>query len=134
MFIMLSGGMSGKEPVHQCRKLKRLGFNPWVRKIPWRGAWQPTPVFLPGESLGQRSLTGYDSQGYNVSNTTEVTWNKHMFIIDGLKIVTLLHFDMLRESSQVQKWDFSCAFSYDISDSPSAQVLFLIREINMMLP
>ena len=30
-----------------------LGFDPWVRKIPWRRAWQPTPVFLPGKSHGQ---------------------------------------------------------------------------------
>ena len=35
---------------------KRQEFHPWVGKIPWRQAWQPTPVFLPGESLGQRSL------------------------------------------------------------------------------
>ena len=35
---------------------RRLRFTPWVRKIPWRRAWQPTPVFLPGESYGQRSL------------------------------------------------------------------------------
>ena len=34
-------------------------FDPWVRKIPWRMEWQPTPVFLPGESHGQRSLAGY---------------------------------------------------------------------------
>ena len=34
-------------------------FNPWVGKIPRRRAWQPTPVFLPGESNGQRSLVGY---------------------------------------------------------------------------
>jgi len=34
-------------------------FNPWVRKIPWRRKWQPTPVFLSGESHGQRSLAGY---------------------------------------------------------------------------
>ena len=37
----------------------RLKFDPWVGKIPWRRAWQPTPVFLPGESHRQRSLTGY---------------------------------------------------------------------------
>ena len=37
---------------------KRLGFNPWVGKIPWRRAWQPTLVFLPGESHGQKSLAG----------------------------------------------------------------------------
>ena len=36
----------------------RLRFSPWVRKIPWRRAWQPTPVFSPGESQGQRSLAG----------------------------------------------------------------------------
>ena len=34
-------------------------FNPWVRKIPWRRTWQPTPVFLPGEFHGQRSMQGY---------------------------------------------------------------------------
>ena len=38
---------------------KRCGFNPSVGKIPWRRAWQPTLVFLPGESHGQRSLAGY---------------------------------------------------------------------------
>ena len=47
---------SGKEPACQCRRHSRRGFNAWVRKIPWRRAWQPTPVFLPGESHGQRSL------------------------------------------------------------------------------
>ena len=44
-----------KESACQCR---RLGFNPWVRKIPWRRKWQPTPVFLPEEFHGQRSLVG----------------------------------------------------------------------------
>ena len=48
----LGGGASGKEPVCQCWRGKRHGFNPWVRKVPWRRAWQPTPVFLPGESHG----------------------------------------------------------------------------------
>ena len=36
-----------------------VGLSPWVGKIPWRRAWQPTPVFVPGESHGQRSLGGY---------------------------------------------------------------------------
>ena len=48
--------LSGKESACQCR---RPGFNPWVRKITWRRKWQPAPVFLPGESYGQRSLVGY---------------------------------------------------------------------------
>ena len=47
------------QPACQCKKHKRPGFSPWVWKIPWRRAWQPTPVFMPGESHGQRSLTGY---------------------------------------------------------------------------
>jgi len=38
---------------------RRCGFYPWVRKIPWRRAWQPTPVSLPRKSHGQRSLAGY---------------------------------------------------------------------------
>ena len=54
-----SGGTSGKGPACQCKRHKRCGFNPWIRKIPWRRAWQPTPVPLPGESHGQRSLAGY---------------------------------------------------------------------------
>ena len=37
-----------------CLQCRRLGFVSWVGKIPWRGTWQPTPVFLPGESHGQR--------------------------------------------------------------------------------
>ena len=41
------------------RDVKRHRFDPWVRRIPWRRAWQPTPVSLPGESHGQRSLAGY---------------------------------------------------------------------------
>ena len=49
-------GTIGKEPSCQCRRQKRHRFDPWVGKIPWRRAWQPTPVFLPGESHGQRSL------------------------------------------------------------------------------
>ena len=52
-------GTSGKEPTCQCRRHKREGFDPWIGKIAWRRAWQPTPVFLPGESHGQRSLVGY---------------------------------------------------------------------------
>ena len=42
--------------------------------MPWRRAWQPTPVFLPGEYHGQRSLTGYSPWGHKESDMTEVTW------------------------------------------------------------
>ena len=67
------GGDSGKEPTCQCRRCKICGFNPWVGKIPWRRAWQPTPVFLPGESHGQQSLAGSSPWGREESDTTEVT-------------------------------------------------------------
>ena len=51
-------GVSGKEPAFQCRRWKRHRFDPWVRKILWRRKRQPTPIFLPGKSHGQRSLVG----------------------------------------------------------------------------
>ena len=56
----LPGWLSGKESTFQCR---RCGFHPWFRKILWKRKWQPTPVFLLGESHGQRSLAGYRSMG-----------------------------------------------------------------------
>ena len=66
------GGASiGKEPACLCGRRKRRRFNPWVRKIPWRRKWQPTPVFLPGKPHGQRSLVGYSPQGSKESDTTE---------------------------------------------------------------
>ena len=52
-----------KNPPASAGRHKRRGFNPWVGKIPWRRAQQPTPVLLPGESHGQRSLMGYSPWG-----------------------------------------------------------------------
>ena len=46
-------------------------FNPRVKKIPWRRKWQPSPVFLPGESHGWRNLVGYSPQGRKESDMTE---------------------------------------------------------------
>ena len=62
----------------QCRKHRRLGFNPWVGKIPWRRKWQPTPLFLPEKSLGQRNLAGYSPKGLKGSDTTEAAEQAHM--------------------------------------------------------
>ena len=50
---------------------KRRGFIPRVGKVPWRRAWQPTPVFLLGESHGQRSLAGYSPQGLKELDATD---------------------------------------------------------------
>ena len=73
------GDTSVKEPAGQCRRHKRLGLNSWVWKIPWRRAGQPTPVFLPGESHGQRSLVGYKSIRSH-KDTTQVTYHEQGFL------------------------------------------------------
>ena len=57
--------------VKSCLQCKRPGFSPWVRKIPWRRAWQPTPVLLPGESHGWRGRAGNSPWGHKESDTTE---------------------------------------------------------------
>ena len=72
------GGASSKEPGCQCKRYKRGGFDPWVKKIPWTKAWQPTPVFLPGESHGQRSLLGYSPWDCKQLDTTEATQHTHV--------------------------------------------------------
>ena len=60
----------GKEPNCQSRRRKRCGLDPWVGKIPWKRAWQPTPIFLPGESHGQRILVDQKE-----SDRTGKTWH-----------------------------------------------------------
>ena len=57
------GRASGKEPACPCRRHKRCRLDPWVGKIPWRKAWQPTPVFLPGESPWAEKSGGLQSMG-----------------------------------------------------------------------
>ena len=52
-----------------CLQCRRSGFDPWIGKIPWRRKWQPTPVFFPGKSHGQRSLAGYSPWGRKGSDT-----------------------------------------------------------------
>ena len=47
--------------------------NPWVGKIPWKRAWQPTPVFLSGESHGERNLAGYNPLGRKELDMTEAS-------------------------------------------------------------
>ena len=58
--------LRGKESSCQCRRPR---FDSWSKKIPWRRKWQPTSVFLPGKSHGQRSLTAYKSTGLQKSWT-----------------------------------------------------------------
>ena len=67
-FRGLPGGASGKEPTCQCRICKRHRFDPWVGKIPWRRAWQYTPVSLPGESYGQRRIPCPSDRGQRLQS------------------------------------------------------------------
>ena len=62
------GRSDGKEPTCQYRRQR---FDPWVGKVPWRRAWQPTPVSLSGESHGQRSLVGYSPWSYKELDKSE---------------------------------------------------------------
>ena len=67
------GGTSGKELPANAGDVRDAGSIPGLGKIPWRRAWQPSPVFLPGESHGQKSLEGYSLWGHKESDMTEVT-------------------------------------------------------------
>ena len=65
-------------PLSACRRRRRYGFDLWVRKIPWGRAWQLTPVFLPEESHGQRSLVGCSPWGHTELDMTEATEHTHL--------------------------------------------------------
>ena len=75
--VAFPGNPSGREPACKCRIWKKRGFDPWVRKIPWRRKWQPVLVFLPGESHGQRNLVDYSPWGCKELDTTEYTHPIH---------------------------------------------------------
>ena len=94
-YIGLPWWLSAKEST--CRRPR---FILWVGKIPWKKAWQPTPILLPGESHGQRSLEGYSPRGRTESDMTEAS-KQHM---DS----SLFHFFI-----QDQKWGgIMCIISY----------------------
>ena len=57
--------------LHSSHNVGGHKFHPWLRKILWRGKWQPTPVLLPGKSHGQRSVVSYSPWGHKESNPTE---------------------------------------------------------------
>ena len=86
----LPGGSDGKSICLQCGK---PGFDPWIGKIPWRRKWQPTPVFLPGESHGKWSLAGYSPWGCRESDMTEqfhLTWLEELMWSRSINIISPL--------------------------------------------
>ena len=76
----LLGGFSGKESSCQCRRRRRHRFGLWVGTMPWNRKWQPTPLFLPGEFHGQRSLVDPRSWGHKESDTTEHTHTQSTYV------------------------------------------------------
>ena len=60
VFVASQAALVLKNPSVNAEDIGDVGSIPWVGKIPWRRAWQPTPVFLPGESHGQRSVSDYN--------------------------------------------------------------------------
>ena len=88
--------LSSKEPFCQCR---RHGFSSWVGKISWIKKWQPTPVFLPGKSHGQRSLVGNSPWGRKELDMTEQLNNSLLIVLPAVSQVSIpspsLHLLML---------------------------------------
>ena len=74
-FVCVGEGWAGEFPGSSdgrvCLQCRKPGFEPWVQKILWRRKWQPTPVFLPGQSHGWRSMTGNSPWGHKESDMTE---------------------------------------------------------------
>ena len=70
-----------KNPPANVGDIRDKGFDPWVRKVPWRRKWLPTPVILPGKSHGQRSLEGYSPWGHRESDTTETTYHTYTQVV-----------------------------------------------------
>ena len=81
IFIEFPRWCIGKEAACQCRRHKRHGFDPWIRKIPWSKKWPRSPVFLPGKSHGQRSLVGYSPRGHKESDMTKHIHATHKIFI-----------------------------------------------------
>ena len=81
-FFFLWGFPGGSDGKRICLQFGRPRFHPLVRKIPWRREWQPTPVFLPGESHGQRSLMGYSLQrDWDCKETERLTLSRFFFFM-----------------------------------------------------
>ena len=79
----------------QCRSCERHGLDPWVRKIPWRRKWQPTPVCWPGKSHGQRSLAGYSPRGHKDSDSIGQPNNKTQEV-EGLEVVPCFFYEVTK--------------------------------------
>ena len=109
--VVISGGFpvsSGKEFIFQCRRQKKLGFDPSMGKIPWRRKWPPTPIFLLRKSHGQRSLRGYSLQCHKESGMTKYAGTQAQAIFIQRLLSHLEHSPKSLKflQSHVQSWTF----------------------------
>ena len=100
MSLGFPGGASDKEPACQCRRCKRCSFHPRVGKMPWRRVWQPTAVFLPGKSHGQRSLAGYCPQYGSQRVRYDLTDIAHLNALMSPQAGHSLRFGLIHEGRQ----------------------------------
>ena len=99
--IQTKRGCRGLRQKRTCLRCGRSRFNPWVGKIPWRREWQPTPVFLPGESHGQRSLEGYSLCGHAWTTNTHAHIHTHAHTYTFLLPHSLCKFPVLKVSDKM---------------------------------
>ena len=78
-----------REPACRHGRCKRRRFGPWVGNTPWRRAWQATPVLLPGEAHGQRSLAGYSPWGHRVGRDESDLAHTHILIMGSWPAVSV---------------------------------------------
>ena len=113
--------LSSKESACQCRRCKRCRFNLWVRKIPWRKKWQPTPAFLPGKFYGQRSLAGYSPWGHKESDITE-----RLSMHGGYSFLRNCRFLLFDTHSAPVKWNYSLFYRQVLHFSASLPWFLLV--------
>ena len=109
---------------------KRCRFNPWVRKMPWRKAWQPTPVFLPGEPHGQRSLGATVhrvAKSWTQLKWLSMAWQDRIATTWELVLCFSLHpsFNFLKSACLFWLFSLWVCFSFWIFFSWSLLLLFL---------
>ena len=112
--------LSGKESAWQCRRCRRRGFNPWIRKIPWSKKWQPAPVFLPGKFHGQRSLVGYSLWGCKESDMTEqLSMHAHVHDFSKYFSIICISDNCIELPTRISLWK---SHNYSIFSNPQTEL------------
>ena len=108
LMSVFSGGSSGKESACQCRSHRRCRFDPWVRKIPWRRKWQPTPVFLPENSMDRGAWWGSVHGVAELDVTELLSMHTFKFHESSVHFSPYGAFSLEKEQFSLIWWDFYC--------------------------